>query len=29
MGIVVLPTSAITACAFGGPNLDQLYITSA
>ncbi|MXZ21431.1 MAG: SMP-30/gluconolactonase/LRE family protein [Caldilineaceae bacterium SB0665_bin_25] len=26
---VVLPTSAITACAFGGPNLDQLYITSA
>ena len=26
---IELPTSAITACAFGGPSLDQLYITSA
>ena len=26
---VELPTSCVTACAFGGPNLDQLYITSA
>ena len=26
---VELPTSSITACAFGGPGLDQLYITSA
>ena len=26
---VELPTASITACAFGGPNLDQLYITSA
>ncbi len=24
-----LPTAQITACAFGGPNFDQLYITSA
>ena len=26
---VELPTASITACAFGGPGLDQLYITSA
>jgi len=26
---IELPTSCITACAFGGPNLEQLYITSA
>jgi sugar lactone lactonase YvrE len=25
---VSLPVSKVTACAFGGPNLDQLYITS-
>ena len=24
-----MPTSLLTACAFGGPNLDQLYITTA
>eukprot|EP01119_Soliformovum_irregulare_P012680 TRINITY_DN3305_c4_g1_i1.p1 TRINITY_DN3305_c4_g1~~TRINITY_DN3305_c4_g1_i1.p1 ORF type:complete len:316 (+),score=86.24 TRINITY_DN3305_c4_g1_i1:47-949(+) len=26
---VKLPVSAITSCCFGGPNLDQLYITTA
>lgn len=26
---IALPTSCVTACAFGGPNLDRLYITSA
>ncbi len=26
---IELPTSGVTACAFGGPNLDTLYITSA
>ena len=26
---IELPTASITACAFGGPNLDQLYITCA
>jgi sugar lactone lactonase YvrE len=24
-----LPVSQVSACAFGGPNLDELYITSA
>lgn len=26
---IKLPTAQVTACAFGGPNLDQLYITTA
>lgn len=26
---IALPVSRVTACAFGGPDLDQLYITSA
>ena len=26
---VELPVSQVSACAFGGPNLDELYITSA
>jgi sugar lactone lactonase YvrE len=26
---IELPVSQVTACAFGGPNLDELYITSA
>ena len=26
---LTLPAAQITACAFGGPNLDELYITSA
>lgn len=26
---IPLPVSRVTACAFGGPNLDQLFITSA
>lgn len=28
-GIVDLPASLITSCTFGGPDLDELYITSA
>lgn len=27
-GVVELPVSQVTACAFGGPDLDQLYITT-
>jgi sugar lactone lactonase YvrE len=27
--VITLPVSQPTSCAFGGPNLDQLYITSA
>ncbi|GAA1723437.1 SMP-30/gluconolactonase/LRE family protein [Fodinicola feengrottensis] len=27
-GVIELPTSQITACTFGGPDLDQLYITT-
>ena len=26
---ITLPVSAVTSCAFVGPNLDQLFITSA
>lgn len=29
MGRVALPTAQVTSCAFGGPNLDMLYITTA
>ena len=29
MARIDLPVSQVTACAFGGPNLDELYITSA
>jgi len=29
LATIKLPTSNITSCAFGGPNLDRLYITSA
>lgn len=28
-GVVRLPTANVTSCAFGGPGLDQLYITTA
>jgi sugar lactone lactonase YvrE len=27
-GVIELPTSQITACTFGGPDLDKLYITT-
>jgi sugar lactone lactonase YvrE len=27
--VITLPVSQVSACAFGGPNLDDLYITSA
>jgi len=26
---IALPVTQVTACAFGGPDLDQLYITTA
>jgi sugar lactone lactonase YvrE len=29
LGTIALPASNITSCAFGGPKLDRLYITSA
>ncbi len=29
LDVVELPTSHVTSCAFGGPGLDELYITSA
>lgn len=29
LGAIEVPASQITSCAFGGPNLDELYITSA
>ena len=29
VGVVKLPVTQVTSCAFGGPDLDQLYITSA
>ena len=29
LGVVNLPVSLVTKCAFGGPNLDDLYITTA
>ena len=29
LGRVELPTSHVTACAFAGPGLDELYITTA
>jgi sugar lactone lactonase YvrE len=29
IGVVRLPAANVTSCAFGGPDLDQLYITSA
>lgn len=28
-GRIAMPTSLVTKCAFGGPNLDQLFITTA
>jgi sugar lactone lactonase YvrE len=28
-GVVRLPAANVTSCAFGGPNLDQIYITTA
>jgi sugar lactone lactonase YvrE len=28
-GVVRLPTANVTSCAFGGPGLDQLYVTTA
>jgi sugar lactone lactonase YvrE len=27
-GVVELPVSQVTACTFGGPDLDELYITT-
>ncbi len=29
LGVVEVPASQVTSCAFGGPNLDELYITCA
>jgi len=29
LGYVAVPASQVTCCTFGGPNLDQLYITTA
>lgn len=29
IGAIELPAAQVTSCAFGGPNLDELYITSA
>lgn len=29
LGVVNVPVSLVTKCAFGGPNLDELYITTA
>ena len=29
VGVVHVPAAQVTSCAFGGPNLDELYITSA
>lgn len=29
VGAIELPAANVTSCAFGGPNLDELYITSA
>jgi sugar lactone lactonase YvrE len=29
VGAIDVPASQVTSCAFGGPNLDELYITSA
>ena len=29
LGAVSLPVTAVSACAFGGPNLDELYVTTA
>jgi sugar lactone lactonase YvrE len=29
MSVIQLPTARTTACAFGGPNLDTLYVTTA
>jgi sugar lactone lactonase YvrE len=28
-GVVALPVSQVTSCAFGGPNLEHLYVTTA
>jgi sugar lactone lactonase YvrE len=27
-GVLELPAAKVTACAFGGPGLDELYITT-
>lgn len=29
VGVIEVPAAQVTSCAFGGPNLDELYITSA
>lgn len=29
LGAIEVPASQVTSCAFGGPNLDEMYITSA
>ncbi len=29
LGVVEVPTSHVSACAFGGPNLDELFVTTA